>query len=383
MAVAHGRGDGAMVGAVLELAADDAECAQRDAELEGVAAVELRQQLAAQVAAHELDQLGGGGRVVRRGAGVDRWDLEHGSARIEELEQVPLDLGRPAPDHGVLERAGVAGVLEDGDDAPAQRAEQLPPGQRLGVDRHAGMALVGGGELRAGAEPGRGPVGPVEAPRAHAQPAEVLELVTRVRELPVEHRGQPLAVDEQVAHAEIAVDEAARARGRPVALQRGEGDVEDRMRAAQRVVHRPQFGEHVGGPVVGRGHPVDRGERRGDLVEQARVVGLEDRARVRGPGQRLEDRPLDAEHVVVAPVGRDFGDGHARRSRGAQQRRLGRARRVVGDVLELGDELATAGGKAPSLTRGAAREAPRLGSQRRTGDLREPLGKRAASGSHA
>ena len=52
-----------------------------------------------------------------------------------------------------------------------------------------------------------------EPPRADHQPADVLRRVAEVAELPVDHRGQAIVVGDEVAEAEIAVDQPGRAAG--------------------------------------------------------------------------------------------------------------------------------------------------------------------------
>lgn len=58
----------------------------------------------------------------------------------------------------------------------------------------------------AGAEP----LGRTEAPRPDTEPGEVLVDLPDVRELPVEDRGEPGVVDDQVAHPEVAVHQPVR-----------------------------------------------------------------------------------------------------------------------------------------------------------------------------
>ncbi len=65
-------------------------------------------------------------------------DRAREAVRVEQLEQIPLDLARPPPDHRVFDRADRAGQvgerLHHAHHAPAQRAQELPPAQRVRVD---------------------------------------------------------------------------------------------------------------------------------------------------------------------------------------------------------------------------------------------------------
>ena len=136
-------------------------------------------------------------RGVGRGAPLER-------RPGEQAEQVPLVLAHPPADRGQLHRAGrpaeVAPRLHDADHAPLERAEHLPPAQRLEVDGRAAGRLVGRRQLLPGGHAAGGQRR-AEAPRPHAEPAEVLHRVAEVGELPVEDRPQPVGSDEEVARA--------------------------------------------------------------------------------------------------------------------------------------------------------------------------------------
>src|SRR5699024_5567296 len=112
----------------------------------------------------------------------------------------------PPADGGQLDRAahpaGVGDRLHDAHDPPLQRAEDLPPPQRLEVD----VVAVPGGQLLVGPEAADGQVD-AEAPRLHAEPAEVLHRVAGVGQLPVEDGPHALGTDHEVAVAEVAVDD--------------------------------------------------------------------------------------------------------------------------------------------------------------------------------
>ena len=59
-------------------------------------------------------------------------------------------------------------------------------------------------------------LGRAEAPGPDAEPGQVLVDLADVHQFPVQHRGQPGFVDDQVAHPEIAVHQSRRRRRRPV-----------------------------------------------------------------------------------------------------------------------------------------------------------------------
>ena len=154
-----------------------------------------------------------------------------------------FDLAHPPPDGGQLDRAHHAAEvcvgLEDADDPPLERAEHLPPVQRGPVDHLARRGLVGADELVDRPEPADPGLGP-EAPGAHAQPAEVLERIAEVGQLPVEDGAQPVGPDDEVAVAEVAVDDrvAGAGRGRPVPVEPPEPQLERGVRLAGGVERR-------------------------------------------------------------------------------------------------------------------------------------------------
>ena len=56
-------------------------------------------------------------------------------------------------------------------------------------------------------------------------------------ELPVEHGPQPVVADDHVAEPEVAVHDAATDGRRPVVVEPAQGQLERRMRLAERVEH--------------------------------------------------------------------------------------------------------------------------------------------------
>ena len=159
---------------------------------------------------HGLHQAGEVGHVVGLGHGGPRL-TGNSSSRSCSVSQTRRPMAASSTER--RQPGQVGGGLHHADHPPLQGAEHLPPVQLGGVDRAAARRLVGGEQLLAAAEPA-GRVGRAEAPRPHAEPAEVLDRVAEVGELPVEHRPQPVRADDEVAGAEVAVDHGGRAGGR-------------------------------------------------------------------------------------------------------------------------------------------------------------------------
>ena len=123
--------------------------------------------------------------------------------------------------------------------APLQRAEHLPPPPDVGVDGPPPPPRRRRTAPRRSRS--RRPARRAEPPRPHAEPAEVLERVAEVGQLPVEHRPQPVRPDDQVAEAEVAVHDHGEPGGggrlvssqRKAELERGMGRCEGVERAAE------------------------------------------------------------------------------------------------------------------------------------------------------
>ena len=175
-----------------------------DAQLEGGAPLELRQHVLAERAAGRLEQLERGRAVVQGGRRDGAW------RRAAEPARGPRSARRAA---GRAARAGPTRPRTRGGRSRRARPSAVAPdrwvkacitqitpqrsvpasshqAQRRRIDGDAGVALVGLEQLLARAEPRGGTVRPREAPRRHAQPAEILDGVAGVGELPVEHAGQ-------------------------------------------------------------------------------------------------------------------------------------------------------------------------------------------------
>ena len=187
----------------------------------------------------------------------------------------------------------------------------------LGVDGPAARGLVGGEQLLAGAR-AAGRERRSEPPGPHAVPAEVLHRVAEVGELPVEDAAQAVAVDQEVAEAEVAVDDGVRGARRPVGLEPAERELEGRERRAERagqrlhllelvdVAHRRSVGDAgCGGSRPARRRP---GRRGGDgprpTRRRAAACGRSSRRR----GVQHEGRRADVGPVVV---GHHRRHGHA------------------------------------------------------------------------
>src|SRR5205823_2219796 len=85
-------------------------------------------------------------------------------------------------------------------------SQDLPPPHRVGIDRHAALLLVGAEEVSVVAESSDRSLD-AEAPRLDAQPAEILHRVAEMGELPVEDGADAVGADDEVAVAEITVDD--------------------------------------------------------------------------------------------------------------------------------------------------------------------------------
>ena len=140
----------------------------------------------------------------------------------EDLKQVPLGLADPAPERGELRgRAGAGQVvvgLASADHRPLDVSHRLPPAQPLGIGPSAAGRLVGGQERLRLPQPGDREIVVAEAPGAQREPGQVLGRIAGVAELPVDHRREPVLVDDQIAEPEVPVHEPS---ARPAAAGSG------------------------------------------------------------------------------------------------------------------------------------------------------------------
>src|SRR5215218_5131665 len=134
-------------------------------------------------------------------------------AAVDELEEIPLHLRDPPSQRRQLHRADRALEVREGldlaDHTPLQRAHRLPEAELDRVDVAPAGGPVRREQIVHGSEAADALIGHTESPRLHAQPAEVLDRVAEVRELPVEHGSDAVRADDEVAVAEVAVHERA------------------------------------------------------------------------------------------------------------------------------------------------------------------------------
>src|SRR6266404_9227223 len=88
--------------------------------------------------------------------------------------------------------------------APAQRAHHFPEFYPLGIDAATG-GFIAREQFLTRAKAADRLVDLPKAPGIDADPAEILHGVAEMRELPIEHRAQPIGADDEIAVAEIAV----------------------------------------------------------------------------------------------------------------------------------------------------------------------------------
>ena len=176
----------------------------------------------------------------------------------------------------------VALGLESADDAPAQRGHGQPPAKRIAVDGRARGLLVGGQKALDAAESACAErLGRAEPPGPDAEPGQVLVDLAGVHQFPVQDGGQPGAVDDQVAHPEVAVHQNPRRRRRPVGGQPAKRPLEGRRGIAHLVEAVAPLAELIGlcqADALGVG-AVDGGKRLGALPKQPLATGIVEAAR--------------------------------------------------------------------------------------------------------
>ena len=187
--------------------------------------------------------------------------------------------------------------------------------------------MIGGEQVLPFAEAADGPVH-AEAPRLHTQPAQVLHGVADVGQLPIEYGAQAIRSEDEIAVAEVAVNDGRAGSGRAPLLQPTEGQLERRMRLPESVEHRPPCVHDVALGVE-PGHPVERYRVDGrqcfaTLARQLRqcrrvLLVAEDLA-----GNRLALDALDYEVLLV--LGDDARHRYPGLGRGPQQGALGHGR---------------------------------------------------------
>src|SRR6202035_3783190 len=195
---------------------------------------------------------------------------------LQDRERVPLLLARPAADRGELDGSRlttqVARSLDQTHHSPPDGAGGLPPeelgerdlaapGGAIGVDQ--GLIRPHSRDWLRSAEP----------PRGHAQVAEVLQRVAHVDELPIEHGGDPVLVDQEVSEAEVTVHDGLRPRLGTLALEPTQNELKRGMRDVEAVEHLAATLDWVLRLELRERVLVDRAEPRQDLPA-ARGEGL-------------------------------------------------------------------------------------------------------------
>lgn len=328
----------------------------------------------------QLEHVGCRVRPRRRDGRAEPLDevLDTDRLHAEQQEQVVLGLTDASADGGQLHRtaraAQVGGALQRADHPPAQRAQDLPPVRRLTIDGGAAGSLVGIVEDVAFGQPGHREAVP-EAPGPHAEPSEVLERVSEVGEFPVEHGDQSRVIDEEVAEAEVAVDDPGSHRWRAVLGQPVQGELERGARHVESIEERPQLPQRVVGPQVrhdGGIDAVDGGECRSGLWDEpgAGIGVLVVAEQTRRQGLTAEAAGNDerrTEHgwIVTGADHRRHGD--ASRCGGGQQALLPRhppgewqrprPGALHDEILGVGLRCWSSDRAGERLTRRAAREA--------------------------
>ncbi len=206
-------------------------------------------------------------------------------------------------------------------DAPLQRLLHEPPVERGAVDWSAAGAFVGREQLVDRAD-AADLVRRTEAPCLHAQPGQVLHGVTDVHQLPVDDGGEPFPVDDDVAHAQVAVHQRRRRARRTVGLEPLVGLLEGRAAIGHHAVRRP-----VARQLVDLGH-----------------------ARAPPPDRSRAD-----------PRGTCRAGRRAHRARGRTRRRAGSCARASRPALRSSPTRPCRGGRRRRRARSRARAVPACG----------------------
>ncbi len=196
---------------------------------------------------------------------------------------------------------------------PSTSHQRRAPRSTVGARRR----LVGGHQVVARGDAASGERRS-EPPGPHAEPTQVLQRVAEVGQLPVEDGPQALGVDEEVAEAEVTVDDRAPGLLRPVGLQparspaRRPGAARPARRAPPGTV---RAGRSRASPVTAvEGDGVDLGHGLAHVASEALagrgpLVVTEQLAGDRLAGQALDHHPGAAERRSVVH-GHDLGYRH-------------------------------------------------------------------------
>ena len=132
------------------------------------------------------------------------------SAIVDEADVASGDIAIYAWDNFEAERANEFGeIVARQALGVAYYGGALLPAEDMhhhGIGTDAARLLVGVEQLVVATEAGDRRT-TAEPPCLHAQPAEVLHRIAQVRQLPVDHRPEPIGTDDDVAEAEVAVHE--------------------------------------------------------------------------------------------------------------------------------------------------------------------------------
>lgn len=209
------------LGAQIQLARDDAQCIAGNRQVELGAAADQRLDLGIEPFRH-------GGQDFRAtrlaSAGFERWSgrgqcagpLGCGGIAFKQQQQVKLLLGAAPCDHHALDRPVVPGAPESTHLQAAKRPPEgaidqpeAEPGRVKGIPA---SCLIGLGKILNRPKAVGRPIGTGKAPHGHAAISQVFMAVAKMGQFPVEHTRQVAAIDQQVAQAKIAMDQARRNR---------------------------------------------------------------------------------------------------------------------------------------------------------------------------
>ena len=217
----------------------------------------------------------------------------------QQVHAIHLALRGTPPDartlDGRVRAVAVAVCHGEAADGPPEGTEHFPELDVRGVHGAAAGVLVALEQVLVAAEAAHWPVA-TKAPGVGAEPAQVAHGVADVRQFPIQHRDDAVAVDHQVAVAEVAMHQARRNRRRRVfqepagrvvdhGLWRLEGLValpgfahELRWRGAGQPLAQPR-GRHIDAVDAGQGRAAVIGQaaagvRQGRVADDAGAQGL-------------------------------------------------------------------------------------------------------------
>src|SRR5207302_4018621 len=196
--------------------------------------------------------------------------------------------------------------LSEAADRPRDVAGELPVVELLQPDIEAGQLVVAHEVRLDVADPAQPALGDAEAPGTDEREGEVARGVVEVRELPVEDADETILVDDEVADAEVAVDDERRTPWRPVLAQPPEPELDRRVRLADLVelLHEPVDRRVLEERQPLRRQRVDLGQLLRHLLRQPIGHGHADDA----APDRLTFEPLHDERLAPLEI-LDVGDG--------------------------------------------------------------------------